>query len=243
MVKSLLFKIPSQLTDKSWRLGGPNCDKGRGMSYLKNIADANASRPMFHGGIVEGASVRTPCGPRRVEMVRPGDLIVTRDNGLQPVLIAWSRRVSSAEMALSPELSPVRIKARALGPMLPQQDILVAQDQQVLVPGFRLQGKNDSEGRLVEAGVLAEASDSIYVDRARESVTYYTFVFEQQQVFTVNGMPADSFLPRKESIGLLNDVMREGLFQKFPKLKARPTSYKRSTYKSLRKIRLETLSA
>lgn len=213
------------------------------MSYLKNIADANASRPMFHGGIVEGANVRTPCGPRRVEMVRPGDLIVTRDNGLQPVLLAWSRRVTSAEMALSPELSPVRIRSRALGPMLPQQDFLLAQDQQVLVPGFRLQGKDDSQGRLVEAGVLADASDCVFVDRARESVTYYTFVFAQQQVFTVNGLPVDSFLPRKETIDPLDDVMREGLFQKFPKLKSRPTSYKRSSYKSLRRIRLEGLSA
>ncbi|MCH7911273.1 MAG: Hint domain-containing protein, partial [Candidatus Hydrogenedentes bacterium] len=61
------------------------------MSYLKKIEELNRNPTSFPGGIVEGANVRTPCGPRRVELVRAGDLIVTRDNGLQPVRAIWRR--------------------------------------------------------------------------------------------------------------------------------------------------------
>ncbi len=77
-------------------------------------------------GLSGSASLRTPCGARRVENLRPGDLVVTRDNGLQPVRMVWTRTVTAAEIAADPSLAPVRLKPRAIGPMMPQRDLIVA---------------------------------------------------------------------------------------------------------------------
>ena len=50
-------------------------------------------------GLVAGANLRTPCGARRVENIRVGDLVVTRDAGLQPVRVVFSRTVTAGELA------------------------------------------------------------------------------------------------------------------------------------------------
>ena len=98
------------------------------MTYLKRIEDVAATLKTFQGGMVEGANVRTPCGPRRVELVRPGDLVVTRDVGLQPVRMIWSREVTMAEMTANPDLAPIRLQPRAVGPMMPQHHLSIAPD-------------------------------------------------------------------------------------------------------------------
>ena len=67
-------------------------------------------------GLCAGANLRTPCGSRRIENLRKGDLIVTRDNGLQPVRLVWRRTVTAAEITADPSLAPVRLKPRAIGP-------------------------------------------------------------------------------------------------------------------------------
>ncbi|MEO1026922.1 MAG: Hint domain-containing protein, partial [Pseudomonadota bacterium] len=53
-------------------------------------------------GLCAAANLRTPIGERRVEFLRKGDLVVTRDNGLQPVRLIWQRDISEAEIAADP---------------------------------------------------------------------------------------------------------------------------------------------
>ena len=71
------------------------------MTIAKKITDGKIVKAGVRG-LCEGASVRTPCGPRRVEFVRKGDLIVTRDNALQPVRMIWTQTVTAAEVSLEP---------------------------------------------------------------------------------------------------------------------------------------------
>ena len=70
-------------------------------------------------GLCEGANLRTPCGERRVEFLRKGDLVVTRDNGLQPVKMIWTRVIPAAEIAADPSLAPVTLQPRAIAPTEP----------------------------------------------------------------------------------------------------------------------------
>ncbi|MGB5558047.1 MAG: Hint domain-containing protein [Paracoccaceae bacterium] len=200
------------------------------MSYLKKIdGDADAMIP-FAGGIVEGGNVRTPCGPRRVELVRPGDLIVTRDTGLQPVRMVWKREVTSAQMAARPDLAPIRLKPRALGPMMPQKDLCLAPDHRVLVPGYRLAGQEKHASCLIEARELAGASDAAYVDRSAETVRCFTLIFDTHQVFCVNGLPVESFLPSASAVASLSEDFRDALVRRFPQLRREPNSYPPAEY-------------
>lgn len=206
------------------------------MSYLKKIGDANKSLQVFLGGIVEGANVRTPCGPRRVELLRAGDLIVTRDNGLQPVRMVWTREITTAEMTVNVDLAPIRFKPRALGPMMPQRDLSVAPEHRVLVPGYRLFGEDQTTCCLIEARELAGVSDSAYVDRAATVVRYFTLVFDTHQIFSCNGLPIESFLPTVGTVAALDDNLRDDLVRRFPQLKREPSSYPPAEYKVVKGI-------
>ena len=52
------------------------------MTIVAKIAETKGFGQAGALGLGAGANLRTPCGDRRVDNLRPGDLIVTRDNGL-----------------------------------------------------------------------------------------------------------------------------------------------------------------
>ena len=78
-----------------------------------------------------GTQILTATGLRPVEALRPGELIQTRDNGLQPLVWVGLRRLRPAELALAPHLRPVRIAPGTLGNdaaliVSPQHGVLTA---------------------------------------------------------------------------------------------------------------------
>lgn len=192
----------------------------------KDMAPSKA-RPI---GLVTGANLRTPCGPRRVENIRVGDLIVTRDAGLQPVRVIWSRTVSAAELAADPSLAPVRLAPRAIAPMMPAQPVLIAPGHRVLVPGWRLEDRPDGELNLVPASELAGVSDTIHVVRDFGDVTYHSIVFDEQQVFAANGLPVESFLPTPDALGDLDRSVKDDIRAQFPELRTAPETYRAARY-------------
>ncbi|MGR3660969.1 MAG: Hint domain-containing protein [Paracoccaceae bacterium] len=206
------------------------------MSYLKKIEEVNRTIQVFTGGIVEGGNVRTPCGPRRIELVRPGDLIVTRDNGLQPVRMVWKRTISTADMIVNPDLAPIRFKPRAIGPMMPQKDLSVSPDHRLLVPGYRLFGQDQTTCCLIEAREIAGVSDAAYVDRSAATVNYFTLVFDTHQIFSCNGLTIESFLPTAGTVAALDDGLRDDLVRRFPQLKREPNSYPPAEYKVVKGV-------
>ncbi len=180
------------------------------MTLMTRIARVTgATGPLL--GLAGTASVRTPCGERRIENVRPGDLIVTRDNGLQPVRMVWTRTLSATDIAADPSLAPVRLKRRAIGPMMPRRDLIVAPGHRILVPGYRLVDLPDTQPCLIAARDIAEASDEAYMDKAVEEITYFNIVFDAHQVFCANGLPVESYLPSVDTLGELDEEVRESL--------------------------------
>ena len=156
-------------------------------------------------GLDGAAFVRTPCGARRIEFLRKGDLIVTRDNGLQPVRMVWTRVVTAAEIAADPSLAPVRLKPRAIGPMMPQRDLLLAPGQRILVPGWRLADIPDDRPCLIAARDVSEHSDAGFIDKSPTEFTFYNILFEDHQVFTANGLPVESYLPSEDAVHELDE--------------------------------------
>lgn len=78
-----------------------------------------------------GTLIDTIRGPRPVETIRPGDLVLTRDHGPQPVL--WRRCGSQALDSIDREGLPVLIRAGSLGPNLPNKDLIVSPQHRILV--------------------------------------------------------------------------------------------------------------
>lgn len=168
------------------------------------------------------ANVRTPCGARRVENLRRGDLVVTRDNGLKPVRMVWTRKVTEADIAADPALAPVRLKPRAIGPMMPQRDLVLAGGHRILVPGWRLADFPDTDACLIPSRDIAEASDEAFVERSGTDVVYYNIVFDEHQVFCANGLPVESYLPEAARLDELDDHARQDLTALFAAEEADP---------------------
>jgi hypothetical protein len=167
-------------------------------------------------GLAGNVNVRTPCGARHVANLRPGDLVVTRDRGLRPVRLVWSRTVTEADMAADPSLAPVCLRPRAVGPMMPQRDLLVAGDHRLLIPGYRLADRPDTAAALIPAREIAGTSDAAFVDRARGEITYYNVVFDAHEVFAANGLPVESFRVTEDTLEAVPAAVRAKLSDLFP---------------------------
>lgn len=179
----------------------------------------------FTGGLGGDALLRTPCGPRRADAIRAGDLIVTRNNGLQPIRAVWKRTLTSADMKAGSGRAPVRLKPRAIGPMMPTRDLLVAYDHRIVVPGYRLSDTDDRQSCLMPAGELCDASEQVWNDRNTAGIDLYTFVFDSHQLFCASGLPVESFLPNAATIPALAAKLRQELVALFPVLGTDPGAY------------------
>ena len=149
---------------------------------------------------VPGTRIQTPDGPRPVEALVPGDRVLTRDNGPQPVIWSGATQLSGAELYLRPHLRPVRIRAGALGCAQPDADLLVSPGHRLLLGGAgHLFGSTE---------VLAAAADLedgwlIRRDFSPGAVTYVHLMLERHEIVTANGMPCESFHPGLAGAGVL----------------------------------------
>lgn len=115
-------------------------------------------------GLLAGTAVTTPDGPRSVETLRAGDLVLTAEDGWQPVL--WQ---GGMEMPASEGFLPVRLVAPHHGL---DHDLVVLRDQEVVLSG------PDVEQRFGAGRVLACARDLIdgrtaRIDPIRTATLHY----------------------------------------------------------------------
>ncbi len=186
------------------------------MSYIKKI-EKPAVAPLT--GISGNALLRTPCGPRRADSIRPGDLIVTRDNGLRPVQVIWRRKIDLCEIVAKASNAPVTLNARAVGPMMPQRPLTLAPGHHVLVPGYQLVGDFEGPGGLVEARALAGTNDASFYNRDTDHETFYNFVFDQHEIIVASGLPVASFLPSGSAVARVDEDARTEMVRRFPELR------------------------
>lgn len=197
------------------------------MTMVKKITDGEIAKAGATG-LCTGANLRTPCGERRVEFIRPGDLVVTRDNGLQPVRMIWNRTITTTELAADPSLAPVCLAPRAIGPMMPQKTLMVGAAHRLLIPGWRLDDEEDTENCLVPA---RDVTGLDLGDAQAAEITYYNIVFDTPQVFCANGLPVESFTPSTDTLIYVPKDAQDELRQTFPDLGPKFTDYPAPRYK------------
>ena len=158
-----------------------------------------------------GTQILTATGPRPVEALRPGDLIQTRDNGLQPLVWVGMRRLGPEELAVVPHLRPVRIAPGALGN---DRALVVSPQHGVLTAAARGQGT-----QLVRAAHLARmAGGRARVMQGRRGVTYVHLLFDAHQIVWSNDLPSESFYPGPQALAMLHPPELREVLQLFPDL-------------------------
>lgn len=125
-----------------------------------------------------GTLIRTATGLRPVETLRPGDLLVTRDAGPQPL-----RWVGSREVTATGRLAPVRVPGGT-------RPLLVSPQHRMLLSDYR------AELLFGEREVFASAAHLAEYGAARRvtggSVTYIHLVLDHHHVIEAEGLATES---------------------------------------------------
>ncbi|PRY92400.1 Hint domain-containing protein [Donghicola tyrosinivorans] len=179
------------------------------------------------GGVIcftAGTMIATPSGPRPVQNLRPGDLVLTRDNGPQEILWRGARRISGARMFVLPELRPVRILAHAFGEDRPDGTLLVSPEHRLLVSGSAALNLFNTDEVLVQARFLLNDRT---ITRAADlhEVTYIHLLLPAHEILWANGIECESFHPATASFGALDQNDAKTLEELVPGISARPENY------------------
>ena len=164
-----------------------------------------------------GTQILTGRGPVAVETLGPGDLVMTRDNGLQPLRWVGSRKLSYAELLARPEFQPVRIGAGALAGAGPDRSMLVSPQHRVLVEGARAEMYFGESEVLVPAKHLIGLAE---ITRAlpAEGVTYIHILFDRHEIVQSDGIWTESFQPAERTLNALDAAARAEVLELFPDL-------------------------
>ncbi|MBT0957491.1 Hint domain-containing protein [Alphaproteobacteria bacterium KMM 3653] len=160
---------------------------------------------------VAGTGILTPSGEVPVESLRPGDLVMTLDDGPQP--LRWAGRRSVAAQG---DYAPIAFAAGALG----DHDALELSPQhRVLLSDERAELMFDALEVLVAAKELV--NDMTVRRRRGGQVTYVHLMFDRHQIIWSAGLPSESFLPGAQTLSVFDRAVVEEITALFPQLDPR----------------------
>ncbi|WP_368186541.1 Hint domain-containing protein [Aestuariibius sp. HNIBRBA575] len=169
--------------------------------------------------------IATPRGARMIQDLKVGDLVLTRDHGMQPVRWIEARTVPALD-----RFAPIRIREGVLTGQ--QSDLLVSPQHRMLFQGY------SAELLFGESEVLVAATHLVDgVDVTREEggeVTYIHMMFDEHEIIFAEGAPSESFHPGDIGLTAVSDEAREELFALFPELRSDPNGYGRTARRCLK---------
>ena len=176
--------------------------------------------------------ILTPTGERSVQDLAVGDEVITRDHGVQA--IRWAgRRIVPAKGALA----PIVISTGVVGNT---RELRVSPLHRVLVGGWRAEMLFGEREVLVTAKHLVNG-DTVFAAEGGE-VEYHHILFDNHEIITANGAPAESLHPGKESVDGFGEEAREEIFAIFPELRENLDAYGPVARTSLRAYEARVLS-
>lgn len=181
-----------------------------------------------------GTLIETPGGPVPVERLQTGDLVLTLDDGAQPLRWTGMRAVAAQGAH-----APVHIKANTFGTHRP---LVVSPQHRILV--------RDTAAELLfgEAEVLVAAKDLVngasVWRRQGGHVTYVHLLFDRHQIVFSEGLASESFLPGPQVGTLLARETLQEIVAIFPELNPRTgQGYGEAVRRTLKRHEAEVLSS
>ena len=181
----------------------------------------------------EDSHILTNTGEVRVQHLRPGDKVLTRDNGYQKI-----RWIGRTKVSGTGSFAPVTISAGTFGN---ERDLRLSPQHRVLLCDWRAELMFGEYEVLVPAKHLTNL-EGIYTVPCDE-VEYFHILFDQHEVIFSEGIPTESFHPGDYALKGLGDGARNELFDLFPKLKQESFSYGPSARSSLKRAEARQLIA
>jgi len=184
---------------------------------LKSAISSGNNYSNFAFCFALGTELAADNGVMEVSNLKVGDLVQTRDNGLQAIRWIGSRAVSKAELEISPTLRPIVINANALGPNLPSSDLTVSPQHRMFVDDYRAELLFGEPEILVPAKALKNDT-TIGEDHSGKGVTYFHILFDKHELVKANGCWSESFHPGTQGLKAVDEAAKDELFKLFPEL-------------------------
>jgi Ca2+-binding RTX toxin-like protein len=180
-----------------------------------------------------GARILTQWGERPVESLRLGDMVVTRDHGLQP--IRWIGKRSVPGLG---DFAPVSIASSVMGGQAP---LLVSPQHRLLFTGYQAELLFGESEVLVAAKHMVNGRDVTI--SPRNEVTYIHIMFDRHEIIYADGIGTESFYAGDMALGAIDAAAREELFAIFPELRTAPGHHRDTARSCLRRHEAQLLTA
>lgn len=163
----------------------------------------------------EGTRIATPSGARLIETLQPGDLVLTRDHGPQPV--RWIGQTTTPALG---DLAPIRITKGQFGA---SRDLLVSPQHRMLYRGSMAQCLFGESEVLIAARHML--NDQTIRRQVGGMVTYFHLLLDQHEIIFAEDAPTESFFPGNQAMEALDERVRNDLFQNVPELRTGRSGY------------------
>jgi hypothetical protein len=164
-----------------------------------------------------GSLIATPDGPVPVEQLAVGDQVMTRA-GPRSVVWAGKRRLDVVDLMANPKLLPIRIAAGALGPGLPERDVMFSPQHRIVLRAAIARQMFGAEEVLVPAKHLV-GLEGVDVAGETRQVSYHHLMLDAHEVVQVEGIEAETLYPGKQALVALTKDAREEVMTLFPELR------------------------
>jgi hypothetical protein len=143
---------------------------------------------------------------RPIEALVPGDRILTRDHGPQP--LRWIGQVTLRAIGA---YAPVVISAGVLGNA---GDLVVSQHHRMFLYQRRKTGGMPKSEILVQSKHLVDG-DKVFL-RGGGYVDYYSLVFDAHEIIYAEGIPAESLMVNEATVARLPPELAAEVKERFP---------------------------
>ena len=181
------------LTIRTIELTAPNTTSAAGYNTYQTTTNTTVC-------FAAGTLIDTPKGPVRVETLRKGDLVTTWNGDAQP--IRWIGSTRPRPVASN---APVLIAPGALGPDMPGTALRVSPQHRILVRSavaWRMFGTSE----VLVAAHRMLSLPGFSRNFMQRSVRYWHLLLDRHDIVRANGMWAETLLPGKEAIAVLDAI-------------------------------------
>ncbi|SLN34971.1 Bifunctional hemolysin/adenylate cyclase precursor [Roseovarius gaetbuli] len=160
-----------------------------------------------------GARILTQFGERAIETLQLGDMVVTRDHGLQAIRWIGQRTVPGIG-----DFAPISVASSVMEGA--REGLLVSPQHRILFTGYRAELLFGESEVLVAAKHLIDDRDVRVCPR--DEVTYIHIMFDRHEVIYAEGIATESFHAGDTALSAVTAAARDELFAIFPELRSAP---------------------
>ncbi|WP_407492931.1 Hint domain-containing protein [Pseudooceanicola sp. MF1-13] len=215
-----IYNTQTSLDDKgvsSFEITGITSSSYDGMDQF------NRDQLSFVACFSDDALILTAYGMVPITDLKVGDMVMTRDNGLQPIRWIGATELSLEDLKAKPHLSPYKVKSGCFGPGMPMTDLTLSPQHRLLIGG-RLMAKMFGDEELLIAVKHLEKLRYIQKPRVKAGVTYRHILLDRHEVIYANGLPTESLLIGDEARRKLPIELRQEIEEILPELAMGPAA-------------------